>query len=580
MKLTDVRRLTGANFFLDCPGAVAELIVGEGKKGVAVALWRSHMRQILDAVGWDNEQIAVRAYPGGASLVISAPIDALYAATNMIERTFDATKLVLDGNPWVNFNNDVAELRGEIAEERDPDLIALATAASQHGVAFIGDDEIVSVGLGTGCVIWPGSKVPALRDIDWAAIHDVPLAMVTGTNGKSTTVRLTAAIGAAAGRTVGLSSSDWVRVGREIIDEGDYSGPAGARLAVRDQRVDLAVIETARGGLMRRGLPIAEADACLITNVAADHLGDYGITDIAALADAKFLLASAVKPGGQLVLNGDDPELVNRSAGHAGNITWYGLSLEKTTLASWIKAGGSAAFVKDGIMTLAKGGDQFAILPVVDFQPGLGGAARYNISNALGAIALAAALNLPVAAMRDAMANFQATPQENPGRGNFFEVGGIQVLIDFAHNPHGVAALADAVKHIAAKRRLFLLGQAGDRSDEDIREMTRKVWDARPDMVVVKEIENKLRGRKLGEIPAIIVDELRTLGAPQDTMLVVADTEFASVRKAIEWAKPGDFLVLLLHVDRKPTMALLDQLMNTNWQAGMPLPAVLSVSTT
>ncbi len=571
MELTDVRRLTGVNFLSDRSGAAAEAAVPDECKGVAIALWRRHMRALLDAVGWGHEHIRVRAYTGGASLMVSAPVDALYTATEMIEFTWDVTCEELASGKSADIEAAAEGFNAKVADESDPLLIALATAASERGVTFLGHDDHVSVGLGTGCTAWPDGDLPEAGEVDWAPVHDVPVAMVTGTNGKSTTVRLTAAIGTAAGRTVGLSSSDWVRVGNEIVDEGDYSGPAGARLAVRDPRVDLAVIETARGGLLRRGLPVPQADACLITNIAADHLGSYGIMDVAALGDAKFLLAHAVKPGGRLVLNGDDPELVARSAGFAGDITWYGLDLDRQAFAAWAEAGGHAAFIVDDMMILAHGSERFPVIAVADFAPGLGGAAKFNISNALGAIALASALELPVAAMTEALSSFRGTPEENPGRGNFLQIGGVSMLVDFAHNPHGVSALADAVKDIPANRRLFLLGQAGDRSDGETRELTRAVWSAQPDMIIAKELETKLRGRNPGDVPAVIVNELRSLGAPADAVRI-ADTEMDSVRMALEWSKPGDFLVLLLHGDRAPAMALLDKLKSSGWQAGDPLP--------
>lgn len=571
MKLTDVRRLTGANFFMDRTGAAAEAILADEVKGVAVALWRRHMRRLLDAIGWQDEQIMARSYPGGVSLVVSAPIDALYATTDMIEWTWDAVVRDFSGEPAVDAIAAASDFSQKVAGEKNERLTALATAAEKHGVTYLGGDETVSVGLGTGCKAWREDELPCVDDIDWSAIHDVPVALVTGTNGKSTTVRLTAAIGNAAGRVVGLSSSDWVRVGKDIIDEGDYSGPAGARLAVRHRDVDLGIVENARGGLMRRGLSVPRADACLITNIAADHLGDYGITDLQALGDAKFLIAGAVKPGGRLVLNGDDQELVARSAGFSGDITWFGLSLDNEALELWTRNGGHAAFVENGMMMLARGATREAILPVEDFAPGLKGAAKFNISNALGAVALASALDLPVTAMTMALSQFKGTPEENPGRGNFIKVGGIEVLVDFAHNPHGVAALAEAVKDIPAERLLFLHGQAGDRSDEDIRDMTRVIWNAKPDMIIVKELGTKLRGRQLGEVPAVIVDELRTLGASDHMFMTTAD-EIEAVREALKWARPGDFMVFLLHVERKPALSLLKTLQDANWQAGDPLP--------
>jgi len=571
MELTDVRRLTGVNFLSDRCGAIAEAVVSDEQKGVAVALWRRHARAMLEAVGWGGEQIAARPYLGGVSLMVSAPIDTLYAATDLIEASWEATCAEMADGPALEIDAVARDLAEKIAAERNPAMVALAEAADERGVTFLGHDEQVSLGLGIGCRTWADDALPAPSDIDWSDISDIPVAMVTGTNGKSTTVRLAAAIGAAAGRTVALSSSDWVRVGKEIVDEGDYSGPAGARLAVRDRRADLAVIETARGGLLRRGLPLPRADACLITNIAADHLGTYGIMDVNALADAKFLVARAVKSGGRLVLNGDDPELVSRSAGFEGDITWYGLALEGRALETWLQAGGHAVFVEDDMMVLARDGERLPILPVIDFPPGLRGAARYNISNALGAIALASALNLPVAAMTQGLSTFRGTPEENPGRGNFMEIGGVGILVDFAHNPHGVAALAEAVRDVPAKRRLMLLGQAGDRSDEETRELTQVVWNAGPDMIVVKELATKLRGREPGVVPRVIFEELQRLGAGPDTFMV-AKSEMESVRMALQWAQPEDFLVLLLHEERAPAMTFLQALRDGDWRAGDPLP--------
>jgi len=570
-ELRDVRRLTGANFLMSCPGAAAEAPLQDTTKSIAMALWRRETRKLLDAVGWSQERIVMRAFSGGATLQISAPTDALYAATEIVEAAWAATDALLHSETSPVLEDQAAQLRDKIAAERRPAEVALEDAAKARGVTYLGHDGQVSLGLGQGVRVWSDADVPAIDTVPWDTIHDIPIAMVTGTNGKSTTVRLAAAIGAAAGKCVGLSSSDWVRVGGEILDEGDYSGPAGARLAVRDPRVELAIIETARGGLMRRGLPVPRADACLLTNIAADHLGGYGITDVPALADAKFQLADAVKPGGRLILNGDDPELVSRSARFGGEITWYGLNLDQQALDVWIAEGGHAAFVSDGQMILARDGVRAPILPVVDFKPGLGGAAKFNISNALGAIGLADALGLPVEAMTDGLSSFTGSPEENPGRGNFIELGGVTLLIDFAHNPHGILALAEAVQSIPAKRRLFIAGQAGDRSDQDTREMMQAIWVAEPDMVVIKELPKKLRGRQLGELTAVIANELSKLGAKPDGMLK-ADTEFEAVRASLKWAKPGDFLVLLLHDDRKPTMDLIQQLQTIGWQAGEALP--------
>jgi len=571
MDISDLRRLTGATTLLDGFGAACEVSVTEPITAVVISVWHNNIRALLDAVGWGHERAYARSFPGGCSLAISAPIDALYAATDILEQSWLRTRATFVEQECDDFAQVVARLIDAISAERVPAMTALFDAASQHGVTFLGHDDSVSLGFGTGRAIWAMDALPAPNGVDWSQIHDIPVAMVTGTNGKSTTVRLAAAIGTAAGLRVGLSSSDWVKVGTEIVDTGDFSGPAGARLALRDARTQLAVIETARGGLMRRGLPMPRADVCLITNIAADHLGDYGIHDVPSLADAKFLLARAVAPGGCLVLNADDPELVRRAAAYDGRISWFTLAPGDRQINRWVEAGGDAAFVKNGVLTVARSGTLTPIIAVADFAPALGGAAQFNIANALGALAVASALDLPIKAMKTALAEFDNTPEQNPGRGNFIDLGGLKILIDFAHNPHGIAALARSVANIPANRRLIVLGQAGDRSDDDTREMTRAGWLAKPDMVVVKELMSKLRGRAVGEVPAVIVDELHALGAKPDGV-VVAGTEFQAVRRSLEWARPGDFLMLLLHENRTPTMDLIDHLRRDNWQAGQPLP--------
>ena len=454
-----------------------------------------------------------------------------------------------------------AAIGAEIEADRDPQLVTLAAAAASHGVACIEGDRRVSVGLGTGSLSWRG-QLPAPEELDWSTIHDVPVILVTGTNGKSTTVRLLAAIARAAGKTAGLSSSDWVRVGDEILDRGDYSGPGGARLALRDRRVEMAVLELARGGILRRGLPIARADAAIVTNIAADHLGEYGILDADGIADAKLTVAKALH-GGPLILNADDPRLAERGPRTGAPLAWFSLAP-----ATGVRDG---AALEDGMLVLRRAGVSMPILPAAEVHIGMGGAARHNLANALAACAGAAALGLPVAAMAAALRSFGSDEADNPGRGLRRQVGGVEVLVDFAHNPHGVAAITSVVAAIPARRRLVLLGQAGDRTDAEITDLAGAVWALRPDRIVVKEMESYLRGRKAGEVPALLQAELTRLGAAPDLIAVEA-SETEAVRAAFAWAQPGDLLVLLSHAARARTLAFLDRLAATGWRPGDALP--------
>lgn len=529
----------------------------------AIALWTTQVRALLAAVGWTGEDVATRAYPGGVTLAITAPRDALYAATEIIEAAWEQTHAALDKAPAPDLTATLTQLRADITAEANPALRALHAAALSHGVSCLFDDERTTVGLGASSQSWPIGQIPTADQIDWTQTADVPAALVTGTNGKSTTVRIAAAIGAAAGLTVGFSTSDWVKVGDEVLAKGDYSGPEGARLALCDPRVDLAVIETARGGLLRRGLPLPKAPVCLITNIAADHLGEYGIHDVEALADAKFIVSKAVTKNGTLILNADDARLKIRGQGFAGHVDWYGLTLGEADAPT----SGLMAFIQDDHFALSQDGVVTRLLPVADFAPALGGAATYNMSNALGAILLMRHLGADHAAIRTGLLNFESTAEDNPGRGNFMDIGGVKVIVDFAHNPHGLSALTTALNNVPAKRRLYMCGQAGDRSDADIHGMVKVIRDAEPDAIIVREMPSKLRGRTPGAATALIHKFLEDMHYPTDQTLR-APSEVAAVATAFNWAQPGDLLVLLIYENRDEPLELIERLRAENWRPG------------
>ena len=543
MQLLDSRRLTGPNLLLDRPGAVIEVSLSPEKAERAVAAWQAQARRVLDAVGWTKEVTAARIFPGGASLAISAPIDCLYAATEVNEWAWAAAQAGFEEGV---FQQSIERLRAEIQREASPALLALRDAAAARGVAFLWDDRQASVGLGTGSLTWPVDELPNPGDldgVDWAVVHDIPVLLVTGTNGKTTTVRLLASMFEAASQVVGLTSTDRVEVAGEVLERGDFSGPEGARTLLRDRRVEVAVLETARGGLLRRGLAVDRAAAALVTNIAADHLGEFGIHDLPSLAAAKLVITRAVGPEGRVVLNADDPQLVAAAGGIRAPITWFSLDPGNPLARSGVR-------LEDGFLVL---NERTRIVHVDEIPFTFGGAARHNVANALGAIGMAAAVGLPAESMAEGLRRVGGTPEDNPGRANLFERNGFRILLDYAHNPHGLTALLDIARSLPAERRLILIGQAGDRDDEAIRELARAAWAFQPDHVVVKELPEMLRGRGLGEVPAILVDELHRLGAPAGSV-TRAGSELEGVDEALAWARPGDLLVLLVHTQREAVL--------------------------
>ncbi len=567
MKLLDSRRLTGPNLLLPRAGAVVEVALEPGEAKAAVTAWREKVEGLLAAIGWAAEEIAVRLFSGGASLAFSAPIDSLYAATEVNELAWTAAEATVTGSSPPDLVGETERLRAMIARNANPAILTLRDAAAAHGVSFLWDDDDASVGLGTGSLTWRTEALPDPATVSWSDVHDVPVLLVTGTNGKTTTVRLLASIATAAGLTPGITSTDRIEIGGEVVDLGDYSGPGGARTLLRDRRVEIGILETARGGMLRRGLSVTGAEAALVTNIAADHLGEFGVLDVPSLTEAKLLIVQAVRPGGRIVLNADDTELLAAGGRLTHPITWFSLDAANPRLLDHLAAGGDACFLEEGVLVLARGNERTAVIRVEEIPVTLGGAARHNVANALGAIGIATAAGFSVEAIAEGLRRLTS----NLGRAVSMELGGVNILVDYAHNPHGMAAIVDLASRLPGRRRLLILGQAGDRDDEAIRDLARTAWLLKPDRIIVKELPEMLRGRGLGEVPAVLRDELLRLGAAPESV-TMAGTELEGIREALAWAQPGDLLVLLSHTQRAEVLALLDRLRENGWTASEPLP--------
>jgi UDP-N-acetylmuramyl tripeptide synthase len=559
MKLLDSRRLTGPNLLWDLEGAVLDVALSDEEASPLTEAWVRQAGRILEAVGWGAEELCVRRFAGGASLGLSAQIDRLYTATEVNEWALDAAAAELAGRPPADAETAAAASRFREASDREqsPAMLALRDASNRRRVSFLWDADSVTLGRGAGGLSWSMSDLPTPREVPWDQVFDIPVVLVTGTNGKTTTVRLLAAMVRAAGAVVGTTSTDRVEVDGEVLDLGDFSGPGGARLLLRDRRVEVAVLETARGGLLRRGLAVTRVDAAAVTNVAADHLGELGVNDLAALAETKLVPARVVRPQGRVVLNADDPELRARTGNFGAPVVWFSLDPDQPGFDDLLVSGYAGCTLEDDEL-VRYGEERRQVIARLDEVPiTFGGAARHNVANALCAIGLAGALGLSLDAMREGLSTFRGTLGDNPGRGNFFEAGGARVLLDYAHNPHGLAALLAFASSLPAERRLIVLGQAGDRDEGELRELARTAWTFRPDLTVIKELPEMLRGRNAGEIPAILEDELRRLGAPADSLVRAADDPEAA-RKALAWARPGDLLLLLVHTRRAEVLEILD----------------------
>ena len=555
MSPVDSRRQTGAGLLLDGPGAALEVLVPGPQREAAAARWRHHARALCDALGWADAPLTARPFPRGLSLALGAPVDLLYTAADANEAAWALARADLDGTAPPRLGELVDRLRAQAADEADPPLRALIAEAERRGVPVVWDDDAVTVGLGARGRTFPPDALPPADAFDWSAVGAVPTALVTGTNGKSTTVRMLAGIGRAAGHTVGLSTTDAVVVGDETVEEGDFSGPLGARAVMRDGRVTMAVCESARGGLLRRGVPVPVVTASALTNVAADHLGDYGIETVPDLARAKLVVAKALGPGGVLVAPADEPAATLAVRTQQAALTARGVAVAWTALDP-DAAADLTATVRDGAVAL-RGPDGWRAVCRVDEVPAaLGGAARHVVRNALTAAALAQALGLSDRAIGEGLGAFRSDPDDNPGRANRFAVGGATVVVDYAHNAHGLRALADLAAHWDARRRLVLFGSAGDRSEADLAAMCDVLASLDAERYVVTDLPGYLRGRAPGEVPALLSGFLAERGVGADRVHTLPDP-VAGARHALDWAEAGDLALLLTLAQRDEVLALL-----------------------
>jgi UDP-N-acetylmuramyl tripeptide synthase len=544
-----------------------------------IAGWQMRVARARERLRWDMPGVLVRRHAHGASFALAAPCDELLVATEVNEWALCATLLANDPHHWRELED--ALIAATLEEATDPEavsppvlaedaalarlerlaaaaarpaLLALLAAARTRSLPHILGDTTLTLGAGVGGRDFVLAGLPAPADVRWQELRDIPTAVVTGSNGKTTTVRVLAACARAHGWHCAYNCTDGVFLDSEALESGDYSGPAGAWRVLREQRAQAAIVEAARGGILRRGVAVSQAQVALVTNVSPDHFGEYGIDDLDGLADTKLTVAAVVKSDGLLVLNADDELLVAKSRGLTARfgaspaLGWFALDADAPLLRDHRARGGSTCGVRAGRLRVSHAGTDRDLGPVATMPLTVEGSASYNIANLAAAALAAVALGIADEDIAAVFASFGRAPADNLGRLMRFEVNGVRVLVDYAHNPAGLRGLLNVAEHLrAGSGRLgMLLGHAGNRQDTEIEQVARVAAEFRPALIVIKENEGHLRGREAGEIPRLIRAELMRAGLPE-AALPVRMSELAAARCALEWARPGDVLALPVH---------------------------------
>ncbi|CAB5090494.1 Cyanophycin synthase (EC (EC [Olavius algarvensis associated proteobacterium Delta 3] len=331
---------------------------------------------------------------------------------------------------------------------------------------------------------------------------DIPIVAVTGTNGKTTTVRMIAHLLKGVGYSVGMTTTDGIYLRDRLIVSGDMSGPHSARVVLRDPMVDCAVLETARGGILREGLGYKMADVGVVLNVQPDHLGLKGIHTIEDLAKVKSVVAEMVRTGGVTVLNADDEQCVNMAQYCREKIIYFSLRPSNPIVQGHIENEHTAVLYDRGYITIASGEMAVPVARAVEMPLTMEGRALFNIQNALAATAVAHAMALKIEEMRQGLVSFFPSPSQTPGRTNFFTIENVEVMLDYAHNPSAYENILDLVKRMGHQRRIIVFDVVGDRRDEDIRKIC-GIIARYCDHAVVYE-DKDLRGRTAGELMTLV----------------------------------------------------------------------------
>ncbi|WP_235871643.1 cyanophycin synthetase [Pseudoxanthomonas winnipegensis] len=373
----------------------------------------------------------------------------------------------------------------------------------------------------------------------------VPIAALTGTNGKTTTVRMLAHIAKMAGHVPGMTSTDGVYIDGQRTVEGDMTGPLAARMVLGDPQIDIALLETARGGLLRAGMGVPEVDVGAVLNVAADHLGARGVDTLAQLARVKRIVVEVARDCA--VLNADDPLVLRMSAyTQARNVCYVTTNPSHALVRAHIRAGGRACALEDGVngqmITLYDKGAHLPLLWTHLIPATLEGRATHNVSNAMFAAAMAFALGLRLEAIRQGLRTFDTTFFQSPGRLNLFEEHPFKVLMDYAHNAHAAATMTDLARRMDVDgRRIVVLSAPGDRRDTDIDAVARAVAGQFDHYILRRD--DALRGRGEDEVPQRLARALRAAGVDAEAIELIPDEQQA-VDAALRMGRPGDLVLI------------------------------------
>jgi cyanophycin synthetase len=374
----------------------------------------------------------------------------------------------------------------------------------------------------------------------------IPIIAITGTNGKTTTTRLTAHIAKTAGYKVGYTTSDGVYIQNQLMMKGDCTGPVSSQFVLKDPTVDFAVLECARGGILKSGLAFQHCDVSIVTNISADHIGLGGIDNMEQMAKVKQVVPETTFNHGYAILNADDDLVYAMKEGLECNVAFFSMDENNPRIKKHCKAGGYAAVFENGYITIMKGTWKIRVIKVSEVPVTYGGKAIHNIMNCLPAVLSTYFWrNIEIEDIKLALQTFVPSSTQTPGRLNLFQFKHFQFLVDFAHNPAGLELLCDFVSKLDGEPKVGIISGTGDRRDEDIKELG-KISGRYFDEIIIR-CDKNLRGRTADEIVNLLVEGINETKT-KDIPIEIIYNEKQAIMHAYNHAKPGSLITIMCDV--------------------------------
>ncbi|WP_407305923.1 cyanophycin synthetase [Desulfosporosinus sp. SB140] len=459
----------------------------------------------------------------------------------------------------------------DVTDRIHPDNAELAVYAAKligldvSGVDFVIEDiessyrekngHIIEINAAPGIRMHHFPSVGQSRDVGKAILEQVipagngriPIVAITGTNGKTTTTRMISKMLNDQKLQVGMTSTDGIYLKQKLWIKGDMTGPESAKIVLRHPEVQVAVLETARGGILRAGLGYDYADVAVVTNVSTDHIGQYGVETLEDIAHVKSLVAEVVMPHSYVVLNADDPNVVAMAKRTKGRVILFSTEKDNLHIRKHLGLGGTAVFVMRGMIILCQGSQSFRVCSVKQIPVTWNGKAKHNIQNSLAAVAAGWALGLSASTIRNSVQGFFSDAKNNRGRLNLYELEGVRVFVDYGHNAAGIQEVAKTLKHLKCNSLVGCITVPGDRPDELVREVARVAAQGFNRLVIREDTD--LRGRKPGEIAHLLYEEAVHYGMDAKKIMIVLP-EIEAFRQGLDSCLPGDtFVMFYEHIE-------------------------------